>query len=122
MKSHTLAAAIVAAVMISSPVFAPTASAQPAGTGGSSTSYLVPVVIGAAAGATVGALLWPAMAPAAGAAMAGPAAAEMGGGFKTGISKNRRILFILWINRVTLENSASIFFCMLFSFFKKLNC
>ena len=65
--------------MISSPVFAPTASAQPAGTGGSSTSYLVPVVIGAAAGATVGALLWPAMAPAAGAAMAGPAAAEMGG-------------------------------------------
>jgi hypothetical protein len=79
MKSTTLVAGAVAAVLISSPVLAPTASAQPAPPGGSSPSYIVPLVIGAAAGATVGALLWPAMVPAAGAAVAAPAAAQVGG-------------------------------------------
>ncbi len=78
MKSHVMAAVIASAMMISAPVFTSTASAQPV-PGGPSGGYLVPVVVGAAAGATVGALLWPAMMP-AGAAMAAPAAAaEMSG-------------------------------------------
>lgn len=82
MKSHTLAAAAIAAVLISSPVFTSTASAQPAPPGGSAPGYLIPVIVGAAAGATVGALLWPAAAPAAaaGAAMAGPEVAGWGWG------------------------------------------
>jgi hypothetical protein len=67
MKSHVMAAVIVAGAMIGAPSFTSTASAQPVQSS-SSGSYLVPVVVGAAAGATVGALLWPAMVP--GAAMA----------------------------------------------------
>lgn len=74
MKSNTLAAAIAVAAMLSLPVFTPAASAQPASVGGSPGSYLVPVVVGAAAGAVVGALLWPATVVPAGAAMAAPAA------------------------------------------------
>jgi hypothetical protein len=68
MKSHAMAAVIAAAAMIATPNFISTASAQPIQSNPSG-SYLVPVVVGAAAGATVGALLWPAMIP-AGAAMA----------------------------------------------------
>jgi hypothetical protein len=81
MKSNMLAATIAAVMLLGSLVFTPTASAQPASVGGSS-NYLVPVVVGAAAGATVGALLWPAVVVPAGVAMAAPAAAAgMGWGW-----------------------------------------
>jgi hypothetical protein len=82
MKSNMLAATVAAVMLLGSPVFAPSASAQPASAGGASNSYLVPMVVGAAAGATVGALLWPAVVVPAGAAMAAPAAAAgMGWGW-----------------------------------------
>ena len=74
MKSHAMAAIIAATAMIGAPSFVSTASAQPIQSS-SSGSYLVPVVVGAAAGATVGALLWPAMIPAGAAMAAGPGAA-----------------------------------------------
>jgi hypothetical protein len=74
MKSLAMAAVIAATAMIGAPSFISTAFAQPIQTS-SSGSYLVPVVVGAAAGATVGALLWPAMIPAGAAMAAAPGAA-----------------------------------------------
>jgi hypothetical protein len=71
MKSHVMAAVIGSALLVGAPILAPSASAQPAPVTSSSGGYLVPVVIGAAAGATVGAFLWPALVP-AGAAAAAP--------------------------------------------------
>jgi hypothetical protein len=62
MKSHSLTAIVAAAAMIGAPSFTSTAFAQLASSG-SSGNYIVPVMVGAAAGATVGALLWPAMVP-----------------------------------------------------------
>jgi hypothetical protein len=79
MKSHAMAAVIAATAMIATPSFVSTASAQPIQSN-SSGSYLVPVVVGAAAGATVGALLWPAMVPAGAAMAAAPAATAWGWG------------------------------------------
>jgi hypothetical protein len=72
MKSTAMAVVIGATMMIGAPVLAQSAAAQPA-SASTSSGYVVPVVVGAAAGATVGALLWPAIMP-AGAAMAAPAA------------------------------------------------
>jgi hypothetical protein len=66
-----IAAVIAAAIMISAPGFTSTASAQPA-YGTSTNVRLVAVLVGAAAGATVAVLLWPAAAPAA--AVAAPSA------------------------------------------------
>lgn len=74
MKSTAMAVVIGAAMVIGAPVLTHTAAAQPAPASASS-GYLVPVVVGAAAGATVGALLWPAVVP-AGAVMAAPAAMQ----------------------------------------------
>jgi len=88
MKSRMSAAIVASAVMLTAPVLVPAASAQPVQSGGSS-SYIVPIVVGAAAGATVGALLWPALIPAAAAAptatmaMAAPAAGWGWGAFMT---------------------------------------
>lgn len=79
MKSHTMAAIIAATALIAAPGLSSTASAQPIQSS-SSGSYLVPVVVGAAAGATVGALLWPAMVPAGAAMAAAPGAAAWGWG------------------------------------------
>jgi len=81
MKSRMSAAILASAMMLSVPVLAPAASAQPAQSS-SSSSYIVPIVVGAAAGATVGALLWPAIVPAT-AAMATPAAGWGWGAFMT---------------------------------------
>jgi hypothetical protein len=78
MKSYALAGILVA-TLTGAPAFTPTAAAQVA-TSGSSSSYMVPIVVGAAAGATVGALLWPAMVPAGAAAAAAPAASGWGWG------------------------------------------
>lgn len=72
MKSHMMAAVVGSAMMLTAPVLSNTAAAQPMQSG--SGSYVVPVVVGAAAGATVGALLWPVIVP-AGAVAAAPAAA-----------------------------------------------
>jgi len=74
MKSTVMAVVIGAVTMIAAPALTRTAAAQPAPANASS-GYLVPVVVGAAAGATVGALLWPAVVP-AGAAVAAPAAMQ----------------------------------------------
>jgi hypothetical protein len=81
MKSHAMAAVIAGAAMIGAPCFTSSASAQPMSPG-SSNSYFVPMVVGAAAGATVGALIWPAMVPAAAstAVAAVPAASTWGWG------------------------------------------
>jgi hypothetical protein len=82
MKSHAMAAIIVAGTLIGASSFPSNASAQPVQSS-SSGSYLVPVVVGAAAGATVGALLWPAMVPAGAAVAAAPAASWGWGAFYT---------------------------------------
>src|SRR5262249_35599482 len=62
MKSH-ITAAVIASTLIAAPVLADAAAAQPM-PGNPSSSTVVPVVVGAAAGATVGALLWPVIMPA----------------------------------------------------------
>ena len=82
MKSYALAGILVA-TLTGAPAFTPTAAAQVA-TSGSSSSYMVPIVVGAAAGPTVGALLWPAMVPAGAAAAAAPAAAASASGWGWG--------------------------------------
>jgi hypothetical protein len=74
MKSLGMAVAIGATVMLLTPALTRPAAAQPAPVG-SSGGYLVPVVVGAAAGAAVAALLWPVIVP-AGAVAATPGAAE----------------------------------------------
>ncbi len=79
MKSHVMAGVVATAMLIGTPILASTASAQPAMRGDSTGSTLVTVIIGAAAGATVGALLWPASASAVVAAGA-PVAASWGWG------------------------------------------
>jgi hypothetical protein len=71
MRSLAMAVAIGSAVMLCTPTLIHPAAAQPAPVG-SSGGYLVPVVVGAAAGAAVAALLWPVIAP-AGAVVATPA-------------------------------------------------
>jgi hypothetical protein len=80
MKSHAMAAIIAATALIAAPALNSTASAQPMQSS-SSGSYLVPVVVGAAAGATVGALLWPAFIPAGAAMAAAPGAATAAWGW-----------------------------------------
>lgn len=85
MKSLAMAVAIGSAVVLCTPALTRTAAAQPVPVG-SSGGYLVPVVVGAAAGATVAALLWPVIVPAGavavtpGAVAAAPAAVGWGWG------------------------------------------
>jgi hypothetical protein len=81
MKSYTMAAVIVVSTMIGTPSFTSIASAQTV-QNVSSGSYFVPVVVGALAGATVGALVWPVMVPAGGAMMG--TGATLGAGPGTG--------------------------------------
>lgn|SRR5512143_4096472 len=71
MKSRMMAAVVGASMLVATPVFTQSAVAQPA-PAGSSGGYTVPIVVGAAIGATVGALLWPVVVPAG--AMMGPGA------------------------------------------------
>ena len=85
MKSLAMAVAFCSAVLLCAPLLTRLAAAQPAPVG-SSGGYLVPIVVGAAAGATVAALLWPVIVPAGavaatpGAVAATPAAAGWGWG------------------------------------------
>ncbi len=62
MKSLVVAVALGSTVMVCTPALTRPAAAQPVPVG-SSGGYLVPVVVGAAAGATVAALLWPVIVP-----------------------------------------------------------
>jgi hypothetical protein len=64
---------VASSILASAPILASTASAQPVRSDGTS-SYAVPIVVGAAAGATIGALLWPAVVPATAATAATAAA------------------------------------------------
>ena len=73
MKSHVMAAIVAATALIGASSIPTTASAQPVQSG-SSGGYFVPVVVGAAAGATIGALLWPVIVPAGAVVAAGPSA------------------------------------------------
>jgi hypothetical protein len=76
MKSQIMAAVIGATMLTAAPVLTQSANAQPAPMG-SSGGYIVPVVVGAAAGAVVGAFVWPMIVPGAAAtAMAAAAPAE----------------------------------------------
>jgi hypothetical protein len=78
MKSHVMAAIVASTALIGASSIPTTASAQPMQSS-SSGGYFVPVVIGAAAGATLGALLWPAMVPAGMMMGAGPGAMAAAG-------------------------------------------
>lgn len=79
MKSQLMAAVIGATMLTAAPMLSPSASAQPAPMG-SSGGYVVPVVVGAVAGAAVGAFLWPVIVPAATVPGAVAAAPEWGWG------------------------------------------
>jgi hypothetical protein len=85
MKSLAMAVAIGSTVVLCVPALIRPAAAQTAPVG-SSGGYLLPVVVGAAAGATVAALLWPVIVPAGavaatpGAVAAAPAAMGWGWG------------------------------------------
>ena len=79
MKPLAVAVVIGAAAMICVPNLSRTAAAQQPSAPNASSGYFVPVVVGAAAGATVGALVWPVVAP-AGVAVATPAAMGWGWG------------------------------------------
>jgi len=83
MASRVTAILFASSILASAPILASSASAQPVRADGSS-SYAVPVVVGAAAGATVGALLWPAVVPAAAATAAAPAVAAEATGWGWG--------------------------------------
>ena len=61
MKTRVMAAIIGATMVVATPMLTDTASAQAAPPGGNS---MVPMVVGAAAGATVAALVWPVLFPA----------------------------------------------------------
>lgn len=61
MKTRVMAAIIGATMVVATPMLTDTAAAQAAPAGGSS---MVPIVVGAAAGATIGALVWPVLFPA----------------------------------------------------------
>lgn len=74
MRSSALAIMFGSAMMIAAPALTNQAAAQPAP---ASSSSFVPVVVGAAAGATVAALLWPVIMPAGAAMAAGPGAMAM---------------------------------------------
>ena len=79
MKSHAMAAIIAITAVIGATGLTSTASAQPVQSSASG-GYFVPVVIGAAAGATIGALLWPVVVPAGAVVAAGPGMAAAGAG------------------------------------------
>jgi hypothetical protein len=78
MKSHVMAAIVAATALIGASSIPTTASAQPVQSS-SSGGYFVPVVVGAAAGATIGALLWPVIVPGAAVVAAGPGAVVAAG-------------------------------------------
>jgi hypothetical protein len=76
MKAMVMAAIVAAAIMISAPVFASTASAQPHQDAATKV-HLAAALVGAAAGATLAVLLWPPAVSAAAAAVVPAGAATV---------------------------------------------